>query len=411
MVVRQKPYQLLKLMGRGGQGSVFEARDSDGQVVAIKLVPAHERHRNEVRVLASMQSDHIVRLHAAGVTRNTFILVMEKVEGIDLKGLIQFCRDEGRQIPAPIVVDFMMQSCVGLLEALQHGRLAFHRDIKPGNLILGKDGLVKLIDFGIAHLDDMAYTGSLVGTPENMAPEQVGLNEHWKVDLRTDLYCLGMVLYELLTLETVFKFTNSMPVPERLLKVWEADVNEPLTRLEQQYPSIGLFLRKALKRDPAERFQTPVEMLHALAQVREGLAETVTMASFAECIYQVTQHGEDHPLLEKALPALGARRTLTGKSLELPLVPNLAASTPASQAAPLLMTQCPPLSEPTMTDTAWPSARPFWRRPAVVAMGSALMLMVGFALWRLPQDPSVSSEHHSVHVRATERALLGKSTE
>lgn len=314
VVVRGHPYQLVNLMGRGGQGSVFDARDGQGRHVAIKLVPSHPRHRTEAKILASLKSDHVVKLLDAGIARDTLILVLERVEGVDLKALVQLCREEGRAVPPRIAVELIEQACIGLLEATQNARLAFHRDIKPGNLILNRHGVVKLIDFGIAHQQDMAYTGSLIGTPENMAPEQVGLDDEWRVDVRTDLFCLGLVLFELITLETLFRFPPSMPVPERLMVVWHAEVRERLKRVEAVHVALGAFLRKCLQRAPRDRFQTPQEMLAALGRLKDRLPIVTSIDVFAECLYRVAHENERLPMLEQSLPMVVAGPTV---SLEL----------------------------------------------------------------------------------------------
>lgn len=394
VVVRQRPYQLLKLVGRGGQGSVYEARDNDGNVVALKFVPAQERHRSEVRVLASMQSDHIVRLLDAGVTRSSLILVMERVEGVDLKHLIHFCRHEKRMIPPRIAVEFIMQACLGLLEALQHGKLAFHRDIKPGNLILSRDGLIKLIDFGIAHLDDMAYTGSLVGTPENMAPEQIGLNDDWKVDLRTDLYCLGLVLYELLTLDTVLHFPQHMPVPERLLKVWQADVSQPVARVATILPALGDFLHKALRRDPADRFQSPVEMLHALSAVRDQLPEAGSLVEFADVTHRVMQRGEESEKLDLLMPSIEKDM---GSSLRIKKDDEV------RQKAELAFREA--AERPPLVYKVTP--RP-WQRPMAMAVGAAVVLFgMGWMIFSSHPSHQPPTDPPRAGLQQTERALTG----
>lgn len=376
VVLRHKSYQLLKLIGRGGQGAVFEAKDGQDQIVAIKMVPAQERHRNEVRILASMQSDHIVRLIDAGVARGAFILVMEKVEGIDLKALVHYARETQRQLPARLAVEFILHACLGLQEALQHGKLAFHRDIKPGNLLLEHTGLVKLIDFGIAHLDDMAYTGSLVGTPENMAPEQVGLSADWKVDIRTDLYCLGLVLFELLTLETIHVFPKNMPVPERLLKVWQNDLSQQLTRVDALSSALGAFMRRALQRDPAARFQTPLEMIKALSRVREQLPEVGDITTFAACLHRVVGLEEHDPQVDQLLP-LSDKPVYRAPVLPVRSSVQLAPS-PASEPLPPGFVATPTVHSPSRARLPGFLPQALRRRIAAVAAGSAGLAVVGW---------------------------------
>lgn len=388
VVLHNKPYQLIKLLGRGGQGAVYEAKDHQDQVVAVKMMPAQERHCNEVRILASMQSDHIVRYIDAGVARGAFIMVMEKVEGVDLKTLVHHARETHRKIPEQLAIEFIVHACLGLLEALQHGKLAFHRDIKPGNLLLERSGLVKLIDFGIAHLDDMAYTGSLIGTPENMAPEQVGLSSEWKVDIRTDLFCLGLVLYELLTLETIHIFPKTMPVPERLLKVWQCELEPQLAKVDALHPALGDFMRKALQRNPAARFQTPLEMIKALSLVRAQLPEAVQLPAFAACMHRVIALDCVDHRLEQMLPSS------EGPVQVPPLLPvrgsvqlGPAVATPAQAPLPpdfVVQSPAKPTKQPVMSFL--PSA--LRRRFAAVAAGSAGLALVG---WLVLSPATVST--------------------
>ena len=164
----------------------------------------------------------------------------------------------------------------------------------------------------------MEYTGSLVGTPENMAPEQVGLDDAWKVDIRTDLYCLGLVLFELLTLETLYRFPQSMPVPERLMVVWHADVRDRLRRMDAIHPALGAFMRRTLQRDPADRFQLPEEMLTALARLHNRLEEAAPLPAFAECVYQLSHESVKTPDLDKAFPPLATLAATLSMELRRP---------------------------------------------------------------------------------------------
>lgn len=350
VVLRRRPYQLLSLMGKGGQGAVFEARDPEGALVAVKLVPALPRHRNEARILAGLQADHIVRLLDVGVSKDTLILVMERLEGVDLKAIVEFCKVEGRSIPLRIVVDCLIQASMALIEATQMGHLAFHRDIKPGNLVLERSGVLKLIDFGIAHRDDMVYTGSLIGTPENMAPEQVGLTPDWRVDVRTDLYCLGLVMYELIFLEPLHTFQKGMPVPERLMRVWQGKVEGQVARAHALSRPVGAFLHRAIQRDPSARFQTPRELLGALLELRGQLPECMEIQAFAACALEATRVGGDPEVLKQAFPLRHAAPTL---SLELgapplPIVPEISEVEEVHPAPPM-----PPWEGPEASALTW----------------------------------------------------------
>ncbi|MGW2744093.1 tetratricopeptide repeat protein [Streptomyces sp. NPDC001450] len=209
----QYRYRLLDLIGRGGMGEVWRARDESlGRQVAVKclkpLGPQHdpsftrvlrERFRREARVAAALSHCGVTVIHDFGEYDGVLYLVMELLEGRDLSRLLE--DNKGHPLPLDDVIDIAQQVAAALAYTHQQGIV--HRDLKPANIVRLTDGTVKICDFGIARLGhDIGFTARLtgtgiaMGTPHYMSPEQIGGTE---VDQRSDLYSLGCVLYEIAT--------------------------------------------------------------------------------------------------------------------------------------------------------------------------------------------------------------------
>jgi len=239
---RVGPYQIMEQIGTGGMGEVYRAFRADDQYrkqVAIKLVRAGQdssfvvsRFKNERQILASLDHPNIARLHDGGTTEDGLpYFVMELIDG---QPIDQYCAQRGLSVPERLKL--FMQVCSAVQYA--HQRLIIHRDIKPGNILVASDGTPKLLDFGIAKiLDPEAVTGQIeatltvfrILTPGYASPEQV---KGEPITTASDVYSLGVVLYELLTGQHPYRRPNSTP-QEIARAVCEVEPERPSTAIRR----------------------------------------------------------------------------------------------------------------------------------------------------------------------------------
>src|SRR5262245_55571944 len=212
-------YEMLGELGRGGMGIVYKARDREtSEILAIKVLKPEiaanpqilERFKNELRLAHKITHRNVARLydlHRVGDGRDgdSMYLTMEYVEGESLRSLIQ---REGK-LDTTLAIELARQLVGGLTEA--HRQSIVHRDLKPENIMIAPDGDLKVMDFGISrsYAENVTVTGSVVGTPAYMAPEQA---EGRTLDHRTDVYAFGLILYEMFTGETAFKGDTAVTV-------------------------------------------------------------------------------------------------------------------------------------------------------------------------------------------------------
>jgi serine/threonine-protein kinase len=266
-------YDILDLLGAGGMGTVYRARDRVLQrVVALKVLhpaptpsPGSEDHRlrflNEARAVARLNHPNIVSLFDfsdADPTR-TF-LAMEYVEGCTVADLVE----ESATVRLGCAVPLLRQLLHGLDFA--HGQGVIHRDIKPSNLLVTEDHRLKIGDFGVAMMgsDRQTRTGYMVGTPTYMAPERYRGDQ---LDARCDVYSAAVVLHELLTGRQLFVGS----LTEIIYQICHVDP-EPASRLEPAVPALlDPVLAKGLAKDPTARYQTAGEFAAAIAAVTKAL--------------------------------------------------------------------------------------------------------------------------------------------
>ncbi len=281
---RLGPYEIVAPLGAGGMGEVYRARDTRLQrEVALKVLPAAwsanperlERLEREARTVAGLNHPNIVTLHTLEDHDGVRFLTMELVEGRNLGELLG-----AGALPAPQVFELGIALADALAAAHEKG--VVHRDLKPANVMLTRDGRVKVLDFGLATpapqgagaaLSQMETTaaplssaGRVVGTPAYMAPEQV---RGEVVDARTDLFALGIVLYELATGARPFAGATVADVGSAILR----DQPRPLSDVRGDLPpDLDRVVSRCLEKNPRERFQTALDVASELRRARDGRA-------------------------------------------------------------------------------------------------------------------------------------------
>ena len=264
-------FEILSLLGTGGMGVVFKANDRTlDEVVALKTLRGdldetgemESRFRSEIRLARRVSSRHVCRIHEYGVDGGLHYISMEFVDGVTLKDLLH----ETGGLPADVALDITAQVLSGL--AIIHDAGIMHRDIKPTNIMRTRDGLIKLMDFGIAkEVGGVTLTaaGQAVGTPEYMSPEQVTGR---KLDPRTDLYTTGIMLFEVLTGASPFRADSPMDTAHKQVTALP-DLKTPGIP-----PALAPILGRALAKNRDERYGSARELAEALAAARRTLAPT-----------------------------------------------------------------------------------------------------------------------------------------
>ena len=260
-------YEVLGVIGRGGMGVVLKAHDTKlRRVVAIKLLApalaavgtARRRFAREAQSAAAVRDEYVVKIHAVCEDAAVPYLVMEFISGITLEDRIR----AGGPVETRELVRIGMQSARGLAAA--HAQGLVHRDVKPGNILL-EDGVgrVKLTDFGLARAADdasISRSGVIAGTPMYMSPEQAKGDQ---IDLRSDLFSLGSVLYTLCTGRPAFRAANTVAVLQRVCD----DTPRPIREVNPDVPKwLCAVVEKLLAKDPAERIESAAEVADLLAR-------------------------------------------------------------------------------------------------------------------------------------------------
>jgi eukaryotic-like serine/threonine-protein kinase len=271
-------YQIIKELGKGSMGLVYQAYDPQfDRPIALKVMRQDrtaseayvKRFFKEARAIGRLLHRNIVTAFDAGEDRGNIYIAMEFVEGKPLDHLISEKRFDFQE-----VLDIGIQVADALDYAHQKG--VVHRDIKPSNMIMQPDGLIKITDFGIAHIEDVSATlqtmaGEVLGTPAYMSPEQV-LGK--SVDGRSDLFSLGIILYEMATGERPFGIANRN-IATVLSEIVNSEPPAPSVTNPEIDPALSQVIVKCLNKAPDQRFQTGKELAQALRKCLKGGAAGV----------------------------------------------------------------------------------------------------------------------------------------
>jgi serine/threonine-protein kinase len=271
-------YRIMRKLGAGGMADVYLAEDQElGRRVAIKILNGRhanddqfiERFRREAKNAAALNHPNIVSIYDRGEAEDTYYIAMEYLDGRSLKELIV-----GRgAAPINVAVEYARQILSALRFAHRHGIV--HRDIKPHNVLVDGEGRVKVTDFGIARAgtSQMTETGSIVGTAQYLSPEQARGGE---VDPRSDLYSLGVVLYELLTGKTPFDGETPVEIAMKHL----SNAPKPPSKLRPEIPpELDKVVLRALAKDPEDRYQSADEMEADLDRIARGAPVSAATAA------------------------------------------------------------------------------------------------------------------------------------
>jgi serine/threonine protein kinase len=250
-------YKIVERLGAGGMGVIYKAFDTRlKRLVALKFLPHQWRHdpelksrlAEEARAASALDHPNIVVIHEIGEAGDDLFIAMAFHEGATLRALIT------GPMPVEEALRIARQVASGLAKAHAHGIV--HRDIKPSNIVVAKDGIVRIIDFGLARSADTSTTlgGWTRGTPLYMSPEQVS---GMPADSRTDLWSLGVVLYEMLTGTQPFRGGTVLALMRAVVQDQPAPLNEVRPGLPAEVMSI---VSRALEKDPAKRYQSAAEM-------------------------------------------------------------------------------------------------------------------------------------------------------
>ena len=267
-------YQIIEELGKGGMGNVYKAHDTEiKEKVALKLLKPEiaadektiERFRNEIRLARKIVHKNVGRMYDLSKADGTYFITMEYVEGQDLRGLIR----QSRQLTVGTTINIAKQVSEGLAEAHKLG--VVHRDLKPSNVMIDKQGNARIMDFGIARsVKGKGITGAgvMIGTPEYMSPEQVEVKE---VDQRSDIYSLGVILYEMVTGRVPFEGENPLGIAMKHKSEMPKDPKE----LNAQIPEdLSRVILRCMEKDREKRYQKAEELISELTNIEKGIPTT-----------------------------------------------------------------------------------------------------------------------------------------
>ncbi len=298
-------YKIIEKLGEGGMGEVFKAKDTKlDRFVALKFLPSQmiateeekARFIQEAKAASSMNHPNVCTIYSIEEYNNQLFISMEYIEGVTL-------RSNKQPLSEKRILDIGIQVAEGLAAA--HDKGIVHRDIKPENIMIRKDGIVQIMDFGLAKLREntgisrLTKAGTTMGTMGYMSPEQVqGLD----VDHRTDIFSLGVVLYELITGESPFKGVHETAIMYEIVNVDPPPVSTVKEGIDPQLDGIIL---ECLEKDKDERFQSAKELAKNLRKIQRSLT-----SGRASRMYSVNSQSFTPPSVQTAAAAVTVKTSI-----------------------------------------------------------------------------------------------------
>jgi len=307
-------YEVLGELGKGGMGRVYKVLDREiGETVALKILNPDiaaerktiERFRNELKVARKISHRNVCRMHDINKEKTTYFITMEYVPGEDLKSLIR--RKE--RLTEDEAISLAEQVCAGLGEAHRLG--VTHRDLKPQNIMIDEEGKARIMDFGIARSQEtrgVTEEGLIIGTPDYMSPEQV---EGGEAEPRSDVYSLGVVLYEMVTGRVPFEGKTALSIAFKHKTEAPLDPRKLNDRLSDEFSSVIL---RCLEKEKEKRYQTAEELQADLESFKEGLAPSCVSKPGLPCF--LVETGAEAPEKRPVFVAREQELTRLGQWLD-----------------------------------------------------------------------------------------------
>ncbi|RYG73786.1 serine/threonine protein kinase [bacterium] len=372
-------YRIEKLLGEGGMGTVYLATDNIQRQVAVKALRPQlthdenrlDRFRSEAVALGRLHHPNIASLFHLLEENDNLYMVMEFVDGQTLDDLIS----QNGALPPRLALDILVDGLQGFEHA--HSRGVIHRDIKASNLMVSAEGTTKIMDFGIARMDGAArltQAGRQIGTLEYMSPEQVQGGEQ---DARSDIYSLGILLFELLTGRVPFTDASDFELMRAHLEKAPASIRHFVPSLPAALDDV---IAKALAKDPNDRFQNVTELRSALEAIALDLPVTAALS---------TPPPVTIPTRSTSLGTPKARHTLIEAEPEDRYATRLQGSGLPTPPAPPVVPVAPPVAvqpPPAPAVTAPPK-----RFPTLAAVGGVVLVLIGILAWAMMRSTPQSA--------------------